>query len=158
MPSKYDQIFSMAMKANEGECVEWPFSRDKHGYGLAGGWGKRAHRIAFKMLHGEILPGNVVMHDCDNPSCINPRHLKQGTQAENISDMVAKGRDSRAIPDSVDNRGECHGKAKLTNEDVLKIRKAVNMGEKQKALAEKFQITKQTISDIVLRKRWSHLI
>jgi hypothetical protein len=49
-----------------------------------------AHRLAFKNAFG-YLP-EVVMHTCDDPSCVNPEHLKGGTQSENIKDCVAKGR------------------------------------------------------------------
>lgn len=51
------------------------------------------HRMAFEQAWGTTLqPGDVVMHTCDNPPCINPLHLRRGTQAENNADMTAKGR------------------------------------------------------------------
>lgn len=52
------------------------------------------HRVAYEQAHGQIPPGMVVMHSCDNPPCVNPDHLIIGTQSENVRDMYHKGRDA----------------------------------------------------------------
>lgn len=64
------------------------------GYGVARVNGKliRVHRFVCELFKGKIKPGNVVMHGCDNPACINPKHLKQGTQLRNVRDCIKKGR------------------------------------------------------------------
>lgn len=51
-----------------------------------------AHRVAYRLVYGEIPSGHVVMHRCDVPSCCNPSHLRAATQAENLADMARKGR------------------------------------------------------------------
>lgn len=54
-----------------------------------------AHRLSFWIFRNKGIlpyPRNVVMHRCDNPRCINPEHLKLGTQEDNMRDCVAKGR------------------------------------------------------------------
>ena len=79
-------------------CWEWTATRNRQGYGVVGlaingkPCGVPAPRLQWMHHHGEIPPGQVVMHTCDNPACINPGHLRLGTQADNLADMRAKGR------------------------------------------------------------------
>lgn len=75
-------------------CWNWTHAVDKEGYGFVklNNRMERAHRVSYQMHVGNIDPGNVVMHKCDNPSCINPEHLKQGTHKENSQDASRKGR------------------------------------------------------------------
>lgn len=75
-----------------GDCWTWTASVDSDGYGHLGLEGKLvlAHRLAFYLTHG-YWP-NVCRHICDNPPCVNPAHLLDGTQADNIRDMVERGR------------------------------------------------------------------
>lgn len=77
-----------------GECWLWTAGRDSSGYGsLRTGHTKvSAHRLSWQLHHGQIPPGQNVLHRCDNPRCVRPDHLFLGTQADNVADMVAKGR------------------------------------------------------------------
>jgi hypothetical protein len=80
------------------ECWEWKGLRHQQGYGLirASGVGKnlmlRTHRVAWELQNGSVPDGMHILHRCDNPPCCNPNHLFPGTDADNMKDMAAKGR------------------------------------------------------------------
>jgi len=79
-------------------CVEWRGRRFPNGYGhiksrpLNRAGYTYAHRWAYEKFYGPIPAGLFVMHTCDNPPCINPSHLRLGTNSDNIKDSVTKGR------------------------------------------------------------------
>lgn len=132
-----------------GECWEWIGSKTTDGYGLfyANGKTVRAHRFIYTAYCGALSVDQAVLHACDNPSCVNPSHLRAGTQAENVQDMHEKGRAVRA-------RGEMHGRAKLDAEKVLAIRAA---NEKHRDIAAKFGISRGLVSQIKSRTVWNHI-
>ena len=86
----------IACDPNTG-CWLWAGRMSGNGYGQASGRrGKPAHRLSYESRHGPIPPGMVIMHRCDTPLCVNPAHLRVGTQADNVRDMYIKGRWCRA--------------------------------------------------------------
>ena len=97
----------------------------------------RLHRLVYEFYHGE-LDNFFCCHKCDNPSCINPNHLFIGTHADNMQDMTKKER----------------FRSKLTAMNILYIRKSKLP---HPDLAKKFNVSRATISDIQLGKRWKHL-
>jgi len=79
------------------ECMEWTgaLGGGRYPHARVGGRDVSVHRYIYEWLHGVKLrpfPADVVMHTCDNTRCINPEHLAVGSQADNIADMVGKGR------------------------------------------------------------------
>jgi hypothetical protein len=77
-----------------GDCIEHEGSRDIRGYGriFANGKHRKAHRVAYEQHVGAIGAGKIICHTCDNPACVNPQHLWQGTDSDNVRDMLDKKR------------------------------------------------------------------
>jgi hypothetical protein len=83
--------------SSEEGCWEWMGGRFGFGHGA---FSVRrspigAHRVAFWLSGRDQTPGLVIRHRCHNPGCVNPRHLEEGTQADNVADKVAAGRQAR---------------------------------------------------------------
>jgi DNA invertase Pin-like site-specific DNA recombinase len=87
---------------------------------------------------------------CNNPSCVNPFHLKVGTQKENMEDMVKAGRQNKL-------KGEKHNRAKLKNEQVLEIRALKKSGMRTCDIMKKFSLSKTTVLRIISRRLWKHI-
>jgi len=80
------------------ECLEWPRTAGTQEYGRTTRKGVQwlVHRLAWFTAYGPIPKGQQVLHRCDNPPCHNVEHLFLGTQADNMQDMLTKGRNPRA--------------------------------------------------------------
>lgn len=138
-------------RGKPGECWEWKGERMNTGYGVLSvcNWRYLAHRLSYLIHNGRIDPDLMVMHSCDNPLCVNPAHLAQGTCKDNIRDAVAKGRLGL---------GELNGMHKLREQDVLWIRQQYSTGAwSMKQLAAVFGVHVPCIHRIINRVRWSHL-
>jgi hypothetical protein len=134
----------------ETNCWDWQKQRDKNGYGVmtVGDKPLRAHRIAYEEFVGKIEDGLHVLHRCDNPSCINPEHLFLGTNAENMKDKVNKGRHAF---------GEKSGSAKLTEEQVIEIKKRLAAGESVNSFVDEYPVSGRAIRLIKKGTNWSHV-
>jgi hypothetical protein len=149
------QLRNFQLKVNKlgpGDCWEWAAGKDRQGYGqirLHPMGVFFAHRIAYFVSAG-VDPGPLsTCHKCDNPGCCNPAHLFLGTHADNVADMVAKGRAAHnAMP------GESHPRSVLTGRDV----KAIRCSDATcAALAVKYGVNRTAISKVRRRKTWKHL-
>ena len=137
------------------ECWEWQAYQDRHGYGHTQYENKLqyAHRVSYKIHCGEIPKDMNVLHECDNPACVNPKHLFLGTQADNIDDMINKGRNSAPPPQI----GVNHWASKLTEEDVREIKTLIDKGWSAGDIADHFNVAKPTIKDIKAGRTWRHV-
>ena len=106
-----------------------------------------AHRLVYEECFGPIPEGHVVMHTCDNPSCVNPEHLRCGTPAQNWRDMMSKGR-GRWL------HGEEHPRSKLTNLQVERILKTPRIRGSGRKLAEELGVSVQQVSSIRCGHYW----
>ena len=89
-----ERFAAFTMPAPPSDCILWIGTVCRSGYGTFSVGNKRvgAHRIAYILSHGPIPDGMCVMHSCDLPACVNPKHLSIGTSSENSRDSVKKGR------------------------------------------------------------------
>jgi hypothetical protein len=134
-------------------CWIWNSTKDRRGYGRFWYQGRHvyAHRLAWMREYGEIQAGLHVCHTCDNPSCVNHKHLFLGTHQENMRDMGRKGRASTRIRAS----GESNPSAKLTWSDVTMIRARYTAGGvRQHELGREYGVGQDEISRIVNGKIW----
>jgi len=77
-----------------GDCWTWKGGTFRFGYGSFRVGDRRipAHRVSWELAFGKIADGMCVLHTCDNPGCVNPAHLRLGTQQDNVRDAREKGR------------------------------------------------------------------
>lgn len=133
------------------QCEIWPGYKNKNGYGYAyDDLTKKmvlAHRLAYQKHHQVNLSADcVIMHSCDNPSCVKIEHLSAGTQKDNMEDMANKGR--RPM-------GEDHHSAKITLEVAKEIRERYSDGGvSQRRLAEEYRLSQSTIWQILNNEIW----
>lgn len=135
------------------QCWEWKATKNQSGYGsiCVDGKMKRAHRVSYELHHGPIPEGMLVLHSCDNPSCVNPAHLHLGTHQDNMREKMNRRRCHNTAC-------EAHGQAKLTSDQVQQIRtRYAAGGVTQKQLAEEFGVARSQIWRVVRMKGWLHV-
>lgn len=142
-----------------GFCWVWIGRTMKDGYGVfrvgsrTDGTRKNAlvHRLSWELHNGTIPAGLLVLHKCDNPPCVRPDHLFLGTHQDNATDKMKKGR-------FVPNFGKSNGNARLSEEDVLLIRKYRAKKMKRKFVAFLFGISEHQVYLITAKRSWGHIL
>lgn len=133
-------------------CWLWAGNVDRDGYGVylsKKANTNRAHRVSYYLHYGSINANLSILHSCDNPSCVNPQHLRMGTSLENTQDMIRKKRNVT---------GEKHHASKLTEGNVRAIRDEYRAGGvTQKQLAAKYNVSSRPIYDILRGKCWKNV-
>lgn len=139
-----------------GSCWEWKGARLPSGYGQFGLYRGRvmlAHRFIDIAFNGDSDEDFLVMHTCDNPSCVRPSHLRRGTPKENMDDMRSKGRARLADYSKI--RGDKHYAAKLNQSQVDEIRSLCVPGQSKTIIAERFGISLSHVYKIIHGGSWS---
>ena len=138
----------------EGDCWIWTKSLNGLGYGRIGRtrngkptW-RLAHRVSYEHFVGPIPKGMFVLHRCDTPPCVNPDHLFLGTHAENMHDMLTKGR--REPPATANRRNA------LSADQVLQIRSVYPLVSTAE-LARRYGVHRRTIASVGRRETWKEI-
>jgi hypothetical protein len=147
----WDRV-NMHVVIDENGCHLFNGHLDECGYGRISRDGKliRVHREVWKLHHPDQEITGVIMHSCDTPNCVNPDHLSHGTQADNIADMVAKGR-------RVTVKGSAQKDAKLTEADIPVIRNMLATGVTGYRISKIYKVSEQVIRNIKQGKNWTHV-
>lgn len=151
-PTPTERFMKFVMPEPNTGCWFWSGAVDADGYG---GFYfnyiiEKAHRFSYMTFRGEIPPSMIVCHSCDQPSCVNPDHLFLGTYLDNRNDMLKKGR-GRII------KGESVGLSKLTEIQVIEIRRLGSEGMRGSEISKKFDVTTSTINKILRNELWTHI-
>jgi len=137
------------------ECWPWLRYVNDSGYGVtrtSENKAVRASHIAYELTNGTIPKGMFVLHSCDNPACCNPAHLSLGTHTDNMRDMDRKGRRVNSP-----HYGESHGMSKLTEAQVIEIRRLATSGISYEEIGRRFKISDVHAGRIAMRRCWAHV-
>jgi hypothetical protein len=137
------RFLSLVDVRGKAECWEWLGARNAAGYGTISG--KYAHRVSAQLFGVLVNEAMYVCHSCDNPGCVNPNHLFEGSAKANSDDMCIKKR-------------HCHGErkpfAKLTEAQAKEVRLAAGP---QREIAKAYGVSQTLVSLIKAGKHWPHL-
>jgi predicted XRE-type DNA-binding protein len=158
-----ERFWAKVSKAGPDECWLWTGAVEVAGYGKlyigrnATGTARfvKAHRYSWELAHERAIPdGLYTLHSCDTPRCVNPAHLRVGTNADNIADRAdrKRGKEHRQ-------QGESNDNAKLTEAQVREIITELQRlpRRSQVSIAEQFGVKQPQVSRIMLRQSWAHL-
>jgi hypothetical protein len=150
--SLHDRFYEKTEPELNTGCLLWSGTINHKGYGLImirKGYNRSTHRVAWEIASGKPIPDALhVLHKCDTPSCVNPKHLWLGTNQDNTRDKIAKGR----MPLGADKPKPSN--TKLSLEVAAEIRRLSLEGWSQKRIAARFGVAHSLIFRIVNGLSW----
>ena len=148
-PADWVRFWSKVDK--HGRCWNWIAAKSRDGYGefRLNGAMRKAHRVSYTACVGAIPDDLEILHSCDNPSCVNPVHLRADTHRQNMLEMW-----ERTPPKLKSQRGVNNPYAKLNDELVRSIRSSPETG---KSMAAQLGVSKQLVSLVRARRIWTHV-
>jgi hypothetical protein len=137
-------------KSQPEMCWLWKGGKRPNGYGRISvkNVGVNTHRFSWELHNGPIPYGMVVRHSCDTKLCVNPSHLSIGTQKDNLSDMVSRGRSLQGVRNHA---------SKLTELDVRFIRHWLKGPYFLRDIGRAFGVSTMPIMGIKHRRQWTHV-
>jgi hypothetical protein len=145
-PSLYEKMMSR-VEVHESGCWLWTGAKS-NGYGtISWDYGKTllVHRVSYEFHKGPIPKGLFVMYSCDVRNCVNPDHLRAGTNQDNVRDMVAKGRDWPSL-------------IQLSDDEIARVKRLLLEGRlTQMEIARRFATSQSNVSCIKLGKVGGHV-
>jgi hypothetical protein len=152
--SAEDRFWNKVKLAPENECWAWVGGKSRKGYGLfhPKDHTMHAHRFSWVLENGEIPDSLLVLHKCDNPSCVNPKHLFLGTNKENMEDMTRKGRrvGIRLGKSNFVALGDKNPSTKIPDSEIHKIKTKYGSGSyTYRTLAHEYKVSISQIQKIV---------
>lgn len=136
-----------------GSNACWPWSGSHHpaGYGRLYWRGKMrpATHVALFLGRGIEVGSRLARHRCDNPPCVNPAHLMVGDDADNRRDSVERGRAPL---------GERIGSSRLDDEAIRRIRRLASAGHSHREIGEMVGCHQTTVTRVLLRRIWGHVV
>lgn len=148
-----ERFWAKVARTSDDECWLWMGTKTRAGYGtiVSGSRPRYAHRLSLEIATGSEMPvGTMALHSCDNPPCVNPAHLRVGTVQDNSDDKMARGRGGHA-------KGSTASKARLSEADVLEIRRSRASGETYASIANRWGVGQSTVWAIATGRSWSWL-
>jgi len=130
------------------ECWEWNASYGTTGYGQVTYQRKvwKTHRLSYFLTYGKIE--QCVCHTCDNRKCCNPSHLFLGSRDDNVKDCIQKKRHAC---------GEKVSSTKLTEKQVIEIRRLHSLGKTPVEISTLFGVAQWTVVDVIKKNTWKHI-
>jgi HNH endonuclease len=147
LPGKIRDLEHRVTKSGCHEIISHRKGMDGYVQIRVGGKKVRAHRYIYELNFGVIQNGFVIRHICDNPICINPQHLLEGTPQDNANDCVSRGRSTRGVK---------NGRCKLSPQEVRNILKLTGKLTLREA-ARRYGVSATHIMYIQKGISWKHL-